>query len=118
VKLFKKAAQAVHIVPIQGWQVFRIGTDPKFFTDKSKAFEVAYADAKKRKLPVVIHDPGPGQSLMVTPVPNKPVFGELCPACKHPTIIAVDDSGYFCETPGCSRNRGEQLLKELFCDEL
>lgn len=47
----------------------------------------------------------------------KPVYGPVCPECEKPTIISVDDSGYFCETRGCPRNREEQLLREIFGDD-
>ena len=59
VRLFKEAAQAVHVTPMEkGWQVYRVGTEPKEFGEISLAIEFAEHDAKKYKVPALLHELG------------------------------------------------------------
>jgi hypothetical protein len=63
-RLFEEAVQAVHVTPIEeGWQVFRIGTDPRVFPEKSQAINFAEIDAKKYNVPALIHESGQARTI-------------------------------------------------------
>jgi hypothetical protein len=59
VQLFKEAVRSVHVRPSEeGWEVFRVGTDPIAFPEKSQAIEFAEKNAKIYKVNTVLHEEG------------------------------------------------------------
>ncbi len=59
IRRFRRAVRGVHVRPNKdGWEYFRIGSEPIQFAEKEQALQEAKKAAKTKNLPVLIHEGG------------------------------------------------------------
>ena len=59
IRRFRRAVRGVHVRPNKdGWEYFRIGSEPIQFAEKGQALQEAKKAAKTKNLPVLIHEGG------------------------------------------------------------
>ncbi len=59
INLFREAVRAVHVRPNKnGWEVFRVGTEPQQYSNRGEAVNFAKLIATENNIDVLIHESG------------------------------------------------------------